>query len=215
MRIQILGMGCAKCQKLEENARQAASELSMDFEIEKVKDLQQIMAFRSDGDPGPCGRRSREGGRQGPGGRRDQEIVGETIKERNMKNTIVRGIVLFFLAGLMPMSCGAANTKADESSKNAAEVENYLVTFVELGSVRCVPCKMMQPIMKDIEKEFAGQVKVVFYDVWTTEGEPFARLQDPRHPHPGFFGQGRQGIFPSRGLLSQGGIDRRSSSKKG
>jgi small redox-active disulfide protein 2 len=45
MRIQILGMGCAKCQKLEENARQAASELSMDFEIEKVKDLQQIMAF--------------------------------------------------------------------------------------------------------------------------------------------------------------------------
>jgi small redox-active disulfide protein 2 len=45
MRIQILGMGCAKCRKLEENARQAASELRMDFEIEKVKDLQQIMAF--------------------------------------------------------------------------------------------------------------------------------------------------------------------------
>jgi thioredoxin 1 len=91
-----------------------------------------------------------------------------------MKNTIVRGIILFFLAGLMPMSCGAANTKADESSKNAAEVETYLVTFVELGSVRCVPCKMMQPIMKDIEKDYAGQVKVVFHDVWTPEGEPFA-----------------------------------------
>ena len=45
MRIQILGMGCAKCQKLEENARKAASELNLDFQIEKVKDLQQIMAF--------------------------------------------------------------------------------------------------------------------------------------------------------------------------
>jgi len=45
MRIQILGMGCAKCQKLEENARKAASELNLDFQIEKVKELQQIMAF--------------------------------------------------------------------------------------------------------------------------------------------------------------------------
>ena len=55
----------------------------------------------------------------------------------------------------------------------AAEI-TYLVTFVELGSVRCIPCKMMQPIMKDIEKDYAGQVKVVFHDVWTPEGEPFA-----------------------------------------
>jgi small redox-active disulfide protein 2 len=45
MLIQILGTGCAKCLKLEDNARQAASELSLDFQIEKVKDLQQIMAF--------------------------------------------------------------------------------------------------------------------------------------------------------------------------
>ena len=91
-----------------------------------------------------------------------------------MKNTIVRGIILFLLAGLMPMSCSAADTKADEKSNNAAAAENFLVTFVELGSVRCIPCKMMQPIMKEIEKEYAGQVKVVFHDVWTPEGEPFA-----------------------------------------
>jgi thioredoxin 1 len=91
-----------------------------------------------------------------------------------MKNTIVRGMILFFLVGLTPMSCSAANTKADEGSKNAVAAENYLVTFVELGSVRCVPCKMMQPIMKDIETDYAGQVKVVFHDVWTPEGEPFA-----------------------------------------
>jgi len=45
MLIQILGTGCPKCRKLEENARQAAQELNLDFRIEKVKDLQQIMAF--------------------------------------------------------------------------------------------------------------------------------------------------------------------------
>ena len=91
-----------------------------------------------------------------------------------MKNTMIRGIILFFWVGLLSMSCSAANTRADENSKNAAATENYLVTFVELGSVRCIPCKMMQPIMKEIEKEYVGQVKVVFHDVWTPEGEPFA-----------------------------------------
>ena len=45
MLIQILGTGCPKCQKLEENARKAATELGLDFEVIKVKDLQQIMAF--------------------------------------------------------------------------------------------------------------------------------------------------------------------------
>jgi small redox-active disulfide protein 2 len=45
MQIQILGMGCAKCQKLEERTRQAADELKLVYQLEKVKDLQQIMAF--------------------------------------------------------------------------------------------------------------------------------------------------------------------------
>jgi small redox-active disulfide protein 2 len=45
MLMQILGMGCAKCEKLEERARRAATELGRDFRLEKVKDLQQIMAF--------------------------------------------------------------------------------------------------------------------------------------------------------------------------
>ncbi len=53
--------------------------------------------------------------------------------------------------------------------------ENIKVTFVELGSVKCIPCKMMQPVMDEIEKEYAGQVKVVFYDVWAPEGEPYAK----------------------------------------
>ncbi len=45
MLIQILGMGCAKCEKLEERTRQAATELKLEFQVEKVKDLQQIMTF--------------------------------------------------------------------------------------------------------------------------------------------------------------------------
>lgn len=91
-----------------------------------------------------------------------------------MKMQVLRSISLFLFAGLLSMSCNAANAKADEKKQVATEEITYLVTFVELGSVRCIPCKMMQPIMRDIEKDYAGQVKVVFHDVWTPEGEPFA-----------------------------------------
>jgi small redox-active disulfide protein 2 len=38
-------MGCAKCAKLEERARQAAAEMGLEVQFEKVKDLQRIMAF--------------------------------------------------------------------------------------------------------------------------------------------------------------------------
>ena len=41
------------------------------------------------------------------------------------------------------------------------------VTFIELGSVNCIPCKVMQPVMREIEQRFPRDVKVVFYDVWT------------------------------------------------
>ena len=42
MKIQILGTGCPKCQKLAENVRAAASEASISIEIEKVTDINRI-----------------------------------------------------------------------------------------------------------------------------------------------------------------------------
>jgi len=66
-------------------------------------------------------------------------------------------------------------TSISDTSSKEKKTELLLVTFVELGSVNCIPCKMMQPIMDEIEKEYAGQVKVVFHDVWTEEGKPYAQ----------------------------------------
>ena len=42
----ILGTGCAKCSKLYEVAEQAAKELGVPYEINKVTDLKQIMALQ-------------------------------------------------------------------------------------------------------------------------------------------------------------------------
>ncbi|MBT8387816.1 MAG: thioredoxin family protein [Ignavibacteria bacterium] len=49
------------------------------------------------------------------------------------------------------------------------------VTFVELGSVNCIPCKQMQPVMKSIEEKYGDQVKVVFYDVWKADQKKYAQ----------------------------------------
>ena len=44
-KIQILGTGCPKCKKLTENAENAAKELGIEYEIEKVTDINKIMDF--------------------------------------------------------------------------------------------------------------------------------------------------------------------------
>ncbi|MCL4797328.1 MAG: TM0996/MTH895 family glutaredoxin-like protein [Bryobacteraceae bacterium] len=43
--IQILGTGCTKCKQLAENAEKAAQELGLEYQIEKVTDINQIMGF--------------------------------------------------------------------------------------------------------------------------------------------------------------------------
>jgi small redox-active disulfide protein 2 len=45
IKIQILGTGCPKCQKLTEAAQQAAQELGLEFELQKVTDINEILSF--------------------------------------------------------------------------------------------------------------------------------------------------------------------------
>ena len=44
-KIQILGTGCLKCKKLTENAEAAAKTLGIQYEIQKVTDINDIMKF--------------------------------------------------------------------------------------------------------------------------------------------------------------------------
>lgn len=43
--IKVLGPGCANCHKLEEIARAAAAELGADAQIEKITDMDAILAW--------------------------------------------------------------------------------------------------------------------------------------------------------------------------
>ena len=83
-------------------------------------------------------------------------------------------LILFLIILSIVLYCNKDDSKTGNDI-NVTKSENlqtdstrtaYKVKFIELGSVSCIPCKMMQPVMDAIEKEFGSQVKVVFHDVW-------------------------------------------------
>ena len=86
------------------------------------------------------------------------------------------------------------------------DFSKYLVTFIELGADRCIPCKKMQPIMKDIAAIFADRVQVVFYDVWK-DPEPGRKYKIQLIPTQVFVDQkGNEiarhvGLFPKEEIL--------------
>lgn len=80
-------------------------------------------------------------------------------------------VLLVIVFGFKKISNNTGATLTQENVKT----DEIKVTFVELGSVKCIPCKQMQPIMKEIEEEYKGQVKVIFYDIWTAEGKPYIK----------------------------------------
>jgi thioredoxin 1 len=85
-----------------------------------------------------------------------------------------RQIVILLFLSIIFSSYALAQSKQKTKTTNpapaakdtSATVTKPLVTFIELGSVNCIPCKAMQPVMKAIEEKFGGQVKIIFYDVW-------------------------------------------------
>ncbi len=40
------------------------------------------------------------------------------------------------------------------------------VTMVDIGAKKCIPCKMMAPIMEELEKEYKDRAAIIFIDVW-------------------------------------------------
>lgn len=41
-----------------------------------------------------------------------------------------------------------------------------LPTLMDLGATKCIPCKMMAPILEELKVEYKGKLEVVFIDVW-------------------------------------------------
>lgn len=81
-----------------------------------------------------------------------------------MKKQII--LSLFFV--LLLLSCKKSNTEniSHNTGTTVKDSVKFKIEFVELGSVNCIPCKKMVPVMKSIEEKYKGIVKVTFHDVW-------------------------------------------------
>ncbi len=54
---------------------------------------------------------------------------------------------------------------------NSAETTANLPRLVDLGMGKCIPCKMMTPILEKLKSQYQGKLEVVFIDVWEKPDE--------------------------------------------
>ncbi|OQY59731.1 MAG: thiol reductase thioredoxin [Desulfobacteraceae bacterium 4572_88] len=50
-----------------------------------------------------------------------------------------------------------------------------MVTMLDIGAKKCIPCKMMAPILEELEKEYKGKAAIIFIDVWQRENAPYSK----------------------------------------
>jgi thioredoxin 1 len=83
-----------------------------------------------------------------------------------------------------------------------------MVTMIDLGAKKCIPCKMMAPILEKLGKEYTGRAAIVFLDVWEDRA-PAKRFAIKGIPTQIFFDKEGKEVFRHLGFLSEEEIVRR------
>ena len=80
-----------------------------------------------------------------------------------------------------------------------------MVTMVNLGAHSCIPCKMMAPILEELEKKYKGKAAIIFIDVWQNEdeGKRFAVRMIPTQI---FFDRNGKEVYRHTGFLEKQAI---------
>jgi thioredoxin 1 len=84
-----------------------------------------------------------------------------------MEKSLMRhGLKIFYVLTLVLLvSCTASEPGNAGEVVPGIPVKNT-VTLVDLGATTCVPCKMMAPILEELQEEYKGRAEVIFIDVW-------------------------------------------------
>lgn len=117
-------------------------------------------------------------------------------------------IFLLFIVFIL-VSCKKSNTENTNqtSGVKSNDTTKFKIEFVELGSVNCIPCKKMQPVMKSIETKYKGLVKVTFHDVWKDEA-PAKKYGIDLIPTQVFLDANGKEIFRHQGFFAEEEIDK-------
>ncbi len=77
-----------------------------------------------------------------------------------------------------------------------------MVTMVDLGAHKCIPCKMMAPILKKMTDEYAGRAAVIFIDVWKDASQK-KKFKISTIPTQIFFDAQGKEVYRHQGFLSE------------
>ena len=78
----------------------------------------------------------------------------------SVKWLIFTGLVFFCLVTPRGHAGDAKTTRIPEIPTPG------MVTMVDLGAHKCIPCKMMAPIIAELQKEYKARASIIFIDVW-------------------------------------------------
>ena len=56
--------------------------------------------------------------------------------------------------------------RQNKSTETKQQTSTALPRLIDLGAGKCIPCKMMAPILEELKTEYAGRFEVDFIDVW-------------------------------------------------
>lgn len=79
-----------------------------------------------------------------------------------------------FLVGVVILVIGFSFSLSAGQSSSVPEVPaKDMVTMVDIGAKKCIPCKMMASVMEELEKEYGstGKAAIIFIDVWENPNE--------------------------------------------
>jgi len=121
--------------------------------------------------------------------------------------TFKLSIFLLLISVILIASCKKNDVKSEQNTTSGKQSKDYKIEFVELGSVNCIPCKKMQPVMASIEKKYSGQVKVTFHDVWKDDA-PAKKYGIDLIPTQVFLDAGGKELMRHQGFFPEEEIDK-------
>ena len=83
--------------------------------------------------------------------------------------------------------------------------EKPLPLLLDLGATKCIPCKMMAPILDELREEYRERFDVVFIDIWENK-EAIDRYKVHDIPAQIFFDAEGKELFRHQGFYSKEGI---------
>lgn len=73
-------------------------------------------------------------------------------------------------AAAAQVASGSDASSAREPTRSTPVATAKLSKLLDLGADKCIPCKMMAPILEELKREYAGRLEVEFIDVWKNPG---------------------------------------------